>query len=207
MLAYLLRRLLYTIPLLLVISVVVFWVLHLEPGNYCTSLRLQSEDLYAQCVERTGVDQSLFVQYGKWLWGMVFALDFGYSFQNGQSVLEQLFTAGSFESGTPLFWTLVLSVGTMLLSWLLAVPLGIYAAIHHGTWRDWGVNLFGFVGLSVPNFFLAIGLLWALVVVFQVGTHCWSSPQLGQNVCLGVSGLFDGNYVTAAWSFEKVLNL
>jgi len=207
MLNYALRRLFYTVPLLLVISVIVFWVINLEPGNYCTALRLQGEARYLACLEQTGVDRPLPVQYGRWIWGIFTRFDFGFSFQNGQPVLRQLFTAGSWESGTPLLWTLVLSFGAMALSWLLALPIGIYAATHRGSWREGAVNLLGFVGLSVPNFVLAIGLLWALVVVFQVGTYCWQSAQLAQNVCLGVSGLFDGNYVSAPWSFEKAWNL
>ena len=134
-------------------------------------------------------------------------LDFGYSFQNSQPVLDQLFTTGSWQSGTPLFWTLILSFGAMVFSWLFAMPLGIYAATRRGTWRDWAVNLFGFVGLSIPNFFMALGLIWLLVVVFQVGQTCWPSEQLNQEVCLGVSGLFSNGFVTAEWSWEKFLDL
>lgn len=207
MLTYLLRRLLYTIPPLLIISVIVFLVMQLSPGNFCTTLKLQSEQMYDECVDRTGIDQPIWVQYGKWIWGIVAEFDFGFSFQNGQPVMNQLFTSGTFESGNPLVWTLVLSFGAMILSWLLALPLGIYAATHQGTWRDWAVNVFGFIGLSIPNFFLAVGILWLLVVVFQVGNNCWQSEQLNQEVCLGVSGLFDGGFVTAAWSWEKFLNL
>ncbi len=207
MLGYALRRLLYTIPLLLVISVIVFLITALEPGNFCTPLRLQDEALYQQCVKSTGIDQPLPLQYGLWLWGIVTRLDFGYSFQNQQPVLVQLFTAGDWNSGTPLFWTLVISFGTMILTWLLAVPLGIYAATHRGSWRDYIVNFMGFVGLSIPSFFLAIALLWLLVVVFQVGQQCWQLAQGGETICLGVSGLFDGNLVSAPWSWEKFLNL
>lgn len=206
MFAYVLRRLLYTLPLLLVISVVVFGLLHLMPGDYCTTLRLQNEALYQDCLSRTGVGQPLWVQYGQWLWRMVSSLDLGYSFQNQQPVLEQLFTAGSWESGIPLLWTLVLTFGAMLLSWVLALPIGLYAATHPG-WRDRIVNFLGFAGLSIPNFLLAVGLLWLLVVVLQVGRTCWDSEQLGQTVCLGISGLFDGTFVTAPWSFEKFANL
>ena len=207
MLGYILRRLLYIVPLLLIISVIAFLVVKIEPGNFCTPLRIQSEALYQRCVASTGMDRPLVVQYGKWLWGIVTHFNFGYSFQNQQPVLRQLFTAGNWQSGTPLFWTLVLSLGTMLLSWLLAVPLGIYAATHRGSWRDWGVNLFSYMGLSIPNFTLAIALLWLMVVVFQVGHICWNSAQLGQTVCLGVSGLFDGDFVSAPWSLEKFLDL
>jgi len=207
MLSYVLRRLTYTVPMLLAVSVIVFLVIRLQPGNFCTPLRLQDEALYGDCVQRTGVDRPLPLQYGLWIQGILTEFDFGYSFQNQQPVLDHLFAAGSWESGTPLLWTLVLSVGAMALSWLLAVPLGIYAATHRGSWRDWGVNLFGLLGLSIPNFFLALGLLWLLVVAFQVGQVCWLSAQLGERVCLGVSGLFDGGFVTAPWSWEKLLNL
>lgn len=207
MLGYVVRRTLYTLPLLWVISVIVFLVIRIEPGNFCTPLRLQDEALYQRCVETTGMDQPLPLQYGKWIWGILTRLDFGYSFQNQQPVLTQLFTTGNWQSGTPLFWTLIISLGTMLLVWLLGVPLGIYAATQRGSWRDYAVNFLGFVGLSIPNFFLAIAVLWLLVVVFHVGQHCWLSPELNQTVCLGISGLFDGGFVSAPWSWEKFLNL
>lgn len=142
-----------------------------------------------------------------WIWNIVTKLDFGFSYQNQQPVINHLFTSGTWESGVPIFWTLVISFGTMIISWLIAVPLGIFAATKQGTWRDYTVNFLGFVGLSIPNFFLAIGILWLLVVVFQVGQNCWESTQLGETVCLGVSGLFDGNFVSAAWSWEKFTNL
>ncbi len=207
MLGYILRRLLYTVPLLLIISAIAFGVMAIQPGNFCTPLRLQDEALYQRCVESTGLDRPLPLQYARWLWGILSRLDFGYSFQNQQPVLVQLFTAGDGKSGTPLLWTLVISLGTMILTWLLAVPLGIYAAIHRGSWREYLVNFMGFVGLSIPSFFLAIALLWLLVVVFQVGRYCWQSPELGETLCLGVSGLFDGALVSAPWSWEKFFNL
>lgn len=207
MLGYVARRTLYTIPLLIVISMIVFAVSVIEPGNFCTPLRLQNATLYQQCLESTGVDQPLPLQYAHWMWRIVTRLDFGTSFQNQQPVLEQLFTAGNWLTGFPLLWTLVISLGTMLLIWAIAVPLGVYAATHRGTWKDYTVNTLGFVGLSIPNFFLAVGLLWLLVVVFAVGHVCWQSAELGQTVCLGVSGLFDGNYANAPWSLGKVLDL
>jgi peptide/nickel transport system permease protein len=207
MLGFVVRRVLYTIPLLLLISMIVFVIIKLEPGNFCTPLRLQDPALYQRCLETTGIDRPLPFQYGQWLWGILSRFDFGYSFANQQPVLQQLFTAGNWQSGTPLLWTLILSFGTMLLIWLIAVPIGIYAATQRGSWRDSGINLLGFIGLSIPNFTLAIALLWLLVVVFQVGSACWPSAQLGQTVCLGVSGLFDGDFVSAPWSWEKVLDL
>ena len=66
--AYVVRRLLYTIPLLLVVSVIIFLIININPGNYCTTLRLQSDALYQDCVERTGIDLPLPAQYGKWIW-------------------------------------------------------------------------------------------------------------------------------------------
>jgi peptide/nickel transport system permease protein len=207
MLDFVVRRVLYTIPLLLLISMIVFVIIKLEPGNFCTPLRLQDPALYQRCVETTGIDRPLPFQYGQWLWGILSRFDFGYSFANQQPVLQQLFTAGNLQIGTPLLWTLILSFGTMLLIWLIAVPIGIYAATQRGSWRDSGINLLVFIGLSVPNFTLAIALLWLLVVVFQVGSACWPSAQLGQTVCLGVSGLFDGDFVSAPWSLEKFLDL
>lgn len=207
MLGYVVRRLLYTIPLLLGISFALFGLMELMPGDYCTPLRLQDEALYKRCVAALGLERPFFERYLDWIGGILTRGDFGYSFQTQRPVLEQLFLAGDARSGTPLLWTLVISLGTMLLSWLFAVPLGIWAATRRGRWPDHAVSFLGFVGLSLPNFFLALVILWVLVVGLKVGQVCWESPTLGETVCLGVSGLFDGRFASAPWTGEKFLNL
>lgn len=83
----------------------------------------------------------------------------------------------------------------MLLTWLVSIPLGIYSATHQYKVSDHTLTFFGFLGLSIPNFFFALVVLWMLVAVFHVGPD------------LGVGGLFSNKYIEAPWSWNKFLNL
>lgn len=189
---YILRRVLYMVPALFFISVVAFGVIKLNPGDFLTKYELSyPKELLQEMRERYGLDAPLWVQYWRWISGIVTRLDFGYSFATRQPALQALFAGGR------LVWTIATAAIAMACSWLLALPLGIYSATHRGSLGDRLSNLLGFVGLSIPSFVLALVLLWALVVVFQVG------PRYG----LGVGGLFDPGQAEAPWSWTKVKNL
>lgn len=205
MLLFVIRRLLYFIPMLFVLSVLAFLVMQLQPGDFLSkhSLTLSQETL-TQLRQRYGLDQSAWVQYWKWVGGIVARGDFGMSFETQQPVFDHLFV-----NGNRLGWTLLLTAITFVFSWALAVPLGIYlatysyAALKPHSLRDllrWGavrlVNLLGVTGLALPNFLTALLILWLLVAVFEVG------PRYG----LGISGLFDGEYVTKPWSWDKLVS-
>jgi len=190
--AYTLRRILYMIPVLFLVSIVAFGVIKLEPGDFLTKFELSyPQEMLQEMRAHYGLDASLPVQYWRWIKGIITKLDFGYSFATRQPALSALFSGGR------LIWTLVITGTTMLASWLLALPLGIYSATHRYSPGDYFFNLLGFLGLSIPNFILALLLLWLLVVVLQVGPH-WG---------LGVGGLFDTAYVTAPWSWAKFKDL
>jgi len=186
--AYILHRISYMIPALLLVSIIAFGVIKLQPGDFLTKYELSyPQELLQEMRERYGLEAPLWVQYWLWIKGIVTHLDFGYSFATHQSALAALFSGGR------LLWSLVIIGATMLTSWLLALPLGIYSAAHRYSLGDYLFNLGGFIGLSIPNFILALLILWLLVVIFQVG------PRWG----LGVGGLFDTAYVTAPWSWAK----
>ncbi len=189
---YILRRVLYMVPTLFFISVIAFGVIKLNPGDFLTKYELSyPKELLQEMRERYGLDAPLWVQYWRWINGIVTRLDFGYSFATRQPALQALFSGGK------LTWTLAIAVLTMACSWLFALPLGIYSATRRNSLGDRFANLLGFLGLSIPSFVLALVLLFLLVVVFQVG------PRYG----LGVGGLFDPEWAEAPWSWAKVKNL
>jgi len=191
MLTYIIRRTLYMIPLLLVVSLVSFSLIKIMPGDYLTVARfnpqITAETLQLQ-IERFGLDKPFLIQYWYWLRNVVRG-DFGTSFGTRMPVFRTLFF------GDRLLWTIVLATSTLVLTWALAIPIGIYSATHQYKASDHVVTFFGFLGLSIPNFFFALVLLWLLVVVFRVGDHG-----------LGVGGLLDARFFDAPFSLAKFLN-
>ncbi len=105
------------------------------------------------------------VQYGTWLWGVITRGDFGYSAQWSIDALTALFGQGRLAN------TLLLVFLTSLFSWLLAIPIGVYSAVRRYSLGDYAFTFFGFLGLSIPNFFLALVLIWFLVTFLNVGQY------------------------------------
>ncbi len=187
MLAYLVRRILTMIPTLLIISMLVFVIIQLPPGDYLESyiaeLQSQGESVDEQKIqflrEVYGLDKPLLHQYWYWLIGMLQG-DFGYSFEYNLPVSEVV--------GDRLFLTVLISIATILFTWLVAFPIGIYSATHQYSWGDYGLSTLGFLGLATPNFLLALVMLYFANVYF--GTS--------------IGGLMDPEYIDAPWSWEKV---
>lgn len=155
MIAYLIRRVLIAIPLLLGISLVTFLFIHLAPGNYFDSLRLNpqiSEAIIEQYEARYHLDQPPLLQYGYWLRNLLRG-DLGYSFAFQAPVTAVI--------GSRLWNTMILTMTVLIVTWLTAIPLGIFGALRHQTVADRGVSFLAFIGMSIPNFFLAILLLYA----------------------------------------------
>jgi peptide/nickel transport system permease protein len=191
MTSFIIRRVLYFIPTLIIISLVSFMILQLQPGNFVTRYKFNprfSKEQLAQIEHRYGLDKPAWTRYLIWMEGIFTEGDFGYSFETKQPVFKMLFKGR-------LFWTLVVSLSTMLFSYMLAIPIGIYSSTHQYSFSDHVYTVFGFLGLSIPNFFLAMVLLWLLVAVFNVGS-------LG----LGIGGLFDSEYIDAPWSWGRLGN-
>ena len=190
MLAYIFRRLLTMIPTLLVISMLVFVIIQLPPGDYLESyiaeLQSQGESVDEQKIaflrEEYGLDKPLYEQYFVWVTGMLQG-DFGYSFEYNLPVTDVV--------GDRLFLTILISVVTILFTWMIAFPIGIYSATHQYSWGDYGLSLLGFLGLATPNFLLALVMLYFANVYF--GTS--------------IGGLMAPEYIDAPWSMGKLISV
>jgi peptide/nickel transport system permease protein len=190
MVNFIIRRLLHTIPLLIVISIVVFTIISLPPGDYLTTLAADLERQGSQNAElqlrglreRYGLDDPIYVQY--WLWVSNFARgDFGESFAYNRPVTELI--------GDSLLLTVIISIVTLLLSWAIAIPIGVYSATHQYSAGDQFFTFISFIGLATPGFLLALVLMVISVYVFK----------------FPISGLFSPDMETLPWSFAKVVDL
>ena len=190
MLSYILRRLLYIIPVLLIISVLSFIIIELPPGDFLTSkiMELQkqgtkvSEDQIAAMRQRYRLDRPAYERYFKWMWGL-FHGDLGKSFLYDRPVSTVI--------GERLVLTVTISICTILLTWLIAIPVGIYSATHQYSVFDYTFTFIGFIGLATPPFLLA---LLAMYLAFD-----WFG--------LSITGLFSDEYTTKPWSLGKVLDM
>ena len=190
MLGYLVRRLLVMIPTLLVISAVVFTIIQLPEGDYLSTyiaeLESQGESVSRERVEflrqQYGLDQPFVVQYFTWLFGMLRG-DFGYSFEYNLPVVDVV--------GDRMFLSFLVSFSTIVFTWLVAFPIGVYSATHQYSWGDHTLTFVGFLGLATPNFLLALVLLYFANVVF--GTS--------------IGGLMDPQYVNEPMSWSKFLSV
>ncbi|HHV80592.1 TPA: ABC transporter permease [bacterium] len=189
-LSYLLRRLLYMVVLLFVISVFSFIVIQLPPGDYLTSyiMTLQTqqgtvdESMIEALRKQYGLDLPMYDQYIFWIKNM-FKGDFGWSFEWKQPVGKLL--------ADRLPMTVLLSILTLIFTYVIAVPIGIYSATHQYSFGDFFFTIIGFVGLATPSFFLALVLMFLF------------NKYLG----FSVGGIFSTQYIDAPWSFAKFMDL
>lgn len=160
--AYILRRILLMVPMLLGISAVSFFVMHLAPGGPLTELQFNPEISSAtleQIREHYGLHLPVWQQYLVWLQRIVTEGDLGRSIQFHAPVSHIIMSRA--------VNTILLSVSSMILAWGVALPIGIHAARHQHGWSDRLLTGLAFVGVSIPNFFLALCLLY-LVVTWQL---------------------------------------
>jgi peptide/nickel transport system permease protein len=190
MLAYLLRRVGLAVITVWAITVVTFIILQLPPGDFVDAYVAQASAMgtaisaaEADALRHAyGLDQSLLVQYYKWLSHIVRG-DFGQSFEYGRPVTEVI--------GDRLWLTILLSIGAIVVTWGLALPIGIYSAVRQYSIGDYIFTFIGFVGLAVPNFLLALIIMYVGLRVFNVS----------------VGGLFSSEYQMAPWSWGKIVDL
>lgn len=160
MVRFIFRRLLHMIPLLLGITFIAFGVMQLAPGDYLTAMR-GNPQVSPETIEHLrvsfGLDRPWYIQYLLWLKGALTG-NFGYSFTYKQPVFELI--------GTYVSNTLILAISSLLLSWIVAVPMGVYAATHRNGLVDRITSLLAYVGISLPGFFVA---LLALMVAQRTG--------------------------------------
>ncbi len=184
---FILYRLLLMIPTIFAISVVSFLIIQLPPGDYLNTLVSQmearGESVDGQAIraleEQYGVGKPIWEQYIIWMQNILFHWDFGDSFEYNRPVTSMI--------GSRLGWTIGISVGALLVTWIVAFPLGIYSAVRKYTAGDYVLTFISFLGLAIPEFMLALVLLYI------------SSEYLG----LSVGGLFSPEYIDASWSLAK----
>ena len=187
---YIARRLILGLFTLWAISVLTFAIIQLPPGDFVTTYLAKvgesGGDASAAAVERLraayGLDQPVSVQYLKWINQVVHG-NLGTSLSLRRPVTDVI--------GDRIVLTAVVSLAAIVLTWVLALPIGIYSAVRRYSAGDYVLTFLGFLGLAIPNFLLALALMY---FAFSV---------LG----LSVGGLFSPQYETAAWSMAKVLDL
>lgn len=186
MLRYILLRIAAMVPTLLIISALVFTIIELPPGDYFESyiaeLRAQGESVdtaeIKELREQYGFDKPPIERYFYWVGGMLKG-DFGYSFEYQLPVSEVV--------GDRLWLTVMVSFVTILFTWLIAFPIGIYSATHQYSWGDYGLTFLGLLGLAIPNFMFALILMYF--------ANIWFGTSIGH--------LMDQKFLGEAMSWEK----
>lgn len=190
MLNYIIRRVLLMIPTLVAISILIFIIIQLPPGDIITSrlqeLQAEGQDISEEQIEalraRYNLNDPLHIQYFKWIGGILVG-NMGYSVMYGQSVNNLIWERLGF--------TLLITFSATLLTWLIAFPVGVYSALRQYSVLDYAATLMAFVGLATPNFLLALVLMYLGYEWFGIA----------------VGGLFSPEYASADWSMGKLGDL
>jgi peptide/nickel transport system permease protein len=190
MLAFILRRMLLLIPTLLGISLITFVVIELPPGDYVTAHvanlaaggDVVEKEMLDAFRKQYGLDLPVHQRYVRWL-SNVLQGDFGRSFEWNMPVSKLIWER--------LALTLVITISTLLFTWVTGFVIGVYSATHQYSIGDYLFTAFGFVGLGLPSFMIALVLLWVAFSSFGVN----------------LSGLFSPAYQTAPWSAGKVVDM
>jgi len=188
--AYIARRFLYMVLMMAMASVVSFAVITLPPGDYMTSyimrLKAQGQDVGLEeelaLRRQFGLDQPLPVQYFKWVSKFIQG-DMGRSFEYNRPVVEVLMPR--------LGMTMVVSIAALIVTYIIAIPIGIYSALNQYSIPDYIFSIIAFAGVSMPNFLLALVLMLFAYRTFGVS----------------IGGLFSLEYVDAPWNWDKIVDL
>jgi peptide/nickel transport system permease protein len=189
---YILKRLLYMIPMMFVVSLLVFITIQLPPGDYVSAMieemRNQqgtnwSPQFEAAMRDRYGLNQPITTQYAKWMGNIVLHGDFGYSFQNNEPSQKIIWDR--------LGMTMLIAFSSFMFSWVVALPIGIYSAVRQYSIGDYVFTIIGFIGMATPGFLIA------LIAMYLAFTH-WGDS---------LSGLFSPKYEYAPWSMDRVIDL
>lgn len=190
MLSFIIRRLLLGLVTMALISVLSFAIIQLPPGDfvdaYIANLSASGSSVSAEEIaglrKLYGLGEPFYVQYGKWM-ARVLVGNFGESMEWRRPVTEVI--------GDRIWLTLLLSFAALLITWGLALPIGIYSAVRQYSFGDYAFTFIGFIGIAVPNFLLALIIMY------------FSFKLFGMNV----GGLFSSEYALAPWSLDKVWDL
>jgi len=178
------------VVVLFVMSIAAFAIIQLPPGDFVTSyvMLLEStgqqvtEDIIASLRKQYGMDLPIYAQYFKWIWRLLHG-DFGMSFQWNRPVTELI--------GERLLLTVMISFLTLIFTYVVAIPIGIYSATHQYSVGDYFFTVIGFAGMAVPSFLFALIVMFAFYKYFGVSA----------------GGLFSPQYVEAAWSIDKFADM
>ncbi|KXS49014.1 MULTISPECIES: ABC transporter permease [Halanaerobium] len=187
---FIMHRLLFMVVTLVVISILSFIIIQLPPGDYLTSyitqLRSMGTDVSDEQIEylreQYGLDDPIYVQYFKWI-GNFITGDMGFSFSWNRPVNELVWER--------LGLTLVISISSLLFTWIVAFPIGIYTALRQNSLSDYFFTFLSFIGVATPNFLLALVLMYVSFKYFGIN----------------VGGLFSPEYADAAWGIGKITDL
>ena len=191
MLQFVVRRILYMIPTLIIVSILSFIIIQLPPGDYLTTVvtnmrasgETVDEAILAAMEQRYGLNRPIYVQYWKWITGILLRGDFGQSFEWNQPVSVLIWGR--------LALTFTMSLTTLLFTWLVAFPVGIFSAVRQYSIGDYVATIIGYAGLAIPDFLLALVLMYIAFKFFNQS----------------VGGLFSPDYADVPWSWAKVWDL
>ena len=190
MVRYLTRRLLLGLFTIFFVSLVSFAVIQLPPGDFVDTYisqleqdgRVGSVDEAEGLRRLYGLDKPVYVQYINWITQVVQG-NFGQSLEAKRPVADVI--------GDSLWLTIALSLASIAVTWIIALPIGVYSAVRQYSWGDYLFTFFSFLGLAIPNLLLALVLLYFGFVWFHAN----------------IGGLFSREYIDAAWSWGKFFDL
>lgn len=191
MVAFISRRALLAIPTLIFISFVSFVIIQLPPGDYVSAYAAELRRIgdyitpaqEAVMREQMGLNDPILVQYWRWISAIVLRGDFGYSLDWNAPVSSLIWDR--------LGMTLAISSASLVITWLIAIPVGVYSATRQYSVFDYVFTIFGFLGKGVPDFLLALVLMWISFVYLQ----------------FNVGGLLSPEFQNAPWSVDKIVDL
>lgn len=192
MLRFTMERMIGMIITMVLVSLMVFLIMEIPPGDYAdryafrkysgTGVNVTEADIQAIRVD-LGLDRSMLVRYFDWIGGIVLRGDFGQAFAFETSVANVI--------GNKVWLTAGILFATLILTYMISIPIGIYAAVRRGSAVDYGLTVFSYLGLALPNFLMALVLLYF--------ANRWFGADIG--------GLFSDAYRDAPWSLAKTWDL
>lgn len=184
--AFIVRRTLIMIPMMILASVICFVIIELQPGDfvsqYLDNPRISPEQIRL-LREQLGLDKPAYVRYFMWVKGIVTKGDFGYSFAYERPVGDLIWER--------MGWTVLIALITIIFQWALAIPMGIYSALNPYSIGDYAMTVVGFIGISIPDFFFALILMYFML-------------KMGST---SIGGLFSAQFIGASWSLAKFIDL
>jgi len=191
MLAYIIQRIIRAIPQLVLISVLAFIIIQLPPGDIVTyqiqrlqASGVQVSEAQAEALMRQyGMDKPVHMRYILWISNIITRFDFGYSYTFEKPVAQVI--------QERMGYTFAIALASAIFTWVVAIPIGVFAAVRQYSLADYVITFLTFVGLAVPAFFLAMIIMYVALTKFGIRA----------------GGLFSPEYMVLPWSWGKFLDL